>query len=134
MFHVERIRVTASPAPALVVGEMLGVLLAVVVAVLTDAAGRVVALAALVVLGAYAVRDLVLRPVLVADREALEVRSGLSAVRVSWGEVDRIRVVRDRRAELLELEVAGRIVLLSRWRLGRPPGEVCEALDALRSG
>lgn len=107
-----------------------GVLL--VVALLSDAAGRLLAVPAAIAVLALAVRDLRSGPLLVADADGVEVLAGLRRIRVPWAQVERLRVVRDRRAELLELDLGGTLALLSRQRLGRLPDDVLTDLQAIR--
>ena len=110
----------------------LGVVLAVL-SVTTDAAGAVLAVPGTGLALGAGLRDLLLVPVLRADREGLEVREGVRRRALRWDEVDGLRVVTDRRAALLELELADdRVVLLSRGRLGRDPRDVLDELRALR--
>lgn len=108
-----------------------GVLL--VVALLSDAAGRLLALPAAVAVLVLAVRDLRSGTLLVADADGVEVLQGLRRIRVPWGEVERMRVLRDRRAELLELDLGRTLALLSRQRLGRLPEDVLTDLLAVRA-
>lgn len=98
----------------------------------SDAPGRLLGGACAVVLAALAVRDLVLAPVLEADREGLWVVAGLRRRHLLWSEVTRVRLVRERRTPLLELDTLETVVLLSRWRLGRPAADVVEELLALK--
>jgi hypothetical protein len=44
-----------------------------------------------------------------------------------------MRVVRDRRTEVLELDLGRTLAMLSRARLGRPPAQVLDELLALRA-
>jgi hypothetical protein len=105
-----------------------------VVAALSDVTGRLLAVpAALVVLG-LAVGDLRSGPVLYADAAGIEVLQGLGRIRVPWSRVERMRVVRDRRTELLELDLGSTLALLSRNRLGRLPEGVLIDLQAIRAG
>ena len=110
--------------------------LAAVLAVLgatSDVGGAVLALPAAVVATGLGVRDLLLVPVLRADREGLSVVQGLRRRALGWPDVVRLRTVTDRRAVLLELELADDdVVLLSRTRLGRDPRDVLEELQRLR--
>lgn len=108
-----------------------GVLL--VVALLSDVAGRLLALPAAVAVLALAVRDLRSGPVLVADADGVEVLQGLRRIRVPWADVERMRVLRDRRTELLELDLGRTLALLSRQRLGRLPEDVLTELLAVRA-
>lgn len=125
--------VQAGPSRAAALG-LLG--LAVVLAVLgatSDLGGAVLALPAAAVAVGLGVRDLLLVPVLRADREGLSVVQGLRRRAVAWPEVVRLRTVTDRRAVLLELELADDdVLLLSRGRLGRDPRDVLEELQRLR--
>lgn len=99
----------------------------------TDAGGALLALPAAAVAAALGLRDLLLVPVLHADAGGLDVVQGLRRRRLAWADVVRLRTVTDRRAVLLELELAGdEVVLLSRGRLGRDPRDVLEELQRLR--
>jgi hypothetical protein len=103
-----------------------------VVADLSDAAGRLLALpAALIVLG-LATRDLKGGPVLRADADGIDVLQGLRRIRVPWSRVERMRVVRERRTEMLELDLGSTLALLSRNRLGRLPDDVLTDLLTIR--
>jgi hypothetical protein len=82
--------------------------------------------------GASGFRDLLLTPVLTANAEGLSVVDGVRRVAAGWSEVDRVRTVRDRRTPLLELDLAGHVVVLSQRRLGAPVGEVLADLERLR--
>ena len=105
-----------------------------VVTVLSDPAGRL--LAAPAALGALVlgVRDLRAGPVLVAGADGVTVDTGWRRMQATWPEVERMRVVRDRRAELLELDLGRTVVLLSRTRLNRLPADVLTDLLAVRAG
>jgi len=104
------------------------------IALLSDPAGRLLAVPAAVAVLALAVRDLRSGPLLLADDEGVDVLQGLRRVRAPWSSVERMRVVKDRRTELLELDIGRTLVLLSRQRLGRPPQDVLTELLAIRSG
>ena len=99
---------------------------------LADPAGRVLLVPAGLVLVAVAARDLLLRPVLSAGPVGLELVDGWRRVHLPWSQVASVRLVTDRRAPLLEVDLGHRLVVLSRRRLGRPPHEVVAALTALR--
>jgi hypothetical protein len=103
-----------------------------VTAALSDPAGRLLTAPAAVAVLALGIRDLRSGPLLHADDVGVDVLQGLRRVRAPWAEVERMRVVRDRRAELLELDLGGTIALLSRQRLGRLPEDVLTDLIALR--
>jgi hypothetical protein len=104
-----------------------------VVAVLSDAAGRLLAAPAAVVVLALAVRDLWSGPLLVADEAGVHVLQGVRRVHVPWSAVERMRVLRDRRSELLEIDAGASLLLLTRQRLGRLPDEVLTDLLDVRA-
>ncbi len=100
---------------------------------LVDPLGRLLlALGATVVL-AVGLRDLFLRPTVVADRDGLIIVDGLARVQARWADVERLRIVTDRRAPLLEVDLGARVVVLGRRRLGAAPYLVLEELEALRA-
>jgi hypothetical protein len=103
-----------------------------VVALLSDPAGRLLTAPAAVAVLALGIRDLRSGPLLRADAEGVEVQQGLRRIRVAWAQVERMRVVRDRRTELLELDLGSTLALLSRQRLGRLPDDVLADLLAIR--
>ena len=123
--------VAVPPARVRVLLGLAGALALVTVG--ADPAGRLLAGPAAVAALALAVRDLRSGPVLRADRTGVEVLQGLRRVRAEWGRVRRIQVVRDRRAELLELDLGDGLVLLSRHRLGRLPADVLADLLSVRA-
>lgn len=104
-----------------------------VVAVLSDTPGRLLTIPAAVAVLVIALRDLRSGPLLVADAAGVEVLQGLHRIRVPWSEVERMRVLRDRRTELLELDLGRTLALLSRQRLGRLPEDVLTDLLAIRA-
>jgi hypothetical protein len=104
-----------------------------VVTLLSDPAGRLLTAPAAVGALVLGLRDLRSGPVLVADAVGVRVRHGWRRVSAAWPEVERMRVLRDRRAELLELDVGRTVVLLSRLRLGRLPEDVLADLQAVRA-
>jgi hypothetical protein len=81
---------------------------------------------------ALAIRDLRSGPVLRAGPAGLEVLQGLRRASVPWSQVERMRVVRDRRTEMLELDLGTTLALLSRNRLGRLPDDVLTELLTIR--
>ena len=105
----------------------------VVVTLLSDAAGRLLTAPAAVAALVLGLRDLRSGPVLVADPSGVQVRHGWRRVAATWPEVERMRVLRDRRTELLELDLGRTVVLLSRLRLGRLPEDVLADLQAIRA-
>ena len=104
-----------------------------VVTLLSDPAGRLLTAPAAVAALVLGLRDLRGGPVLVADAAGVQVRHGWRRVVAGWPEVERMRVLRDRRAELLELDLGRTVVLLSRLRLGRLPEDVLADLQAVRA-
>ena len=98
-----------------------------------DRGGVVLAVPVVLALAGLGLRDLLLRPVLLADAEAVEVVHGLRRLRAPWSEVERMRVVTDRRAPLLELDLGEVLVVLGRRRLRRSPEAVLAELAALRA-
>jgi hypothetical protein len=103
-----------------------------VVTVLSDPAGRLLTAPAALVALVLGLRDLRSGPVLVADAGGVSVNTGWRHVRATWPEIERMRVVRDRRAELLELDLGRTVVLLSRTRMDRLPADVLTDLLAVR--
>lgn len=124
--------VTAGAGRGAALAVLLGAAALLAVAVDSDAAGRLLALPAAVVLAAVGIRDLALRPVLRADTAGLEVVVGLRRRQLSWPEVHGLRVVDDRRTPLLEVDLGSTLVVLTRRRLGRPPDVVLDELLALQ--
>lgn len=97
-----------------------------------DPAGRLLLVPAGLLLLVLGARDLLLRPVLTADPTGLRVVQGWSRREVPWSTVAGLRVVTDRRAPLLELDLGDTVVVLSRSRLGRAPYLVLAELEACR--
>ncbi|MGB8650185.1 MAG: PH domain-containing protein [Mycobacteriales bacterium] len=109
----------------------LGVALAVV-ALGTDPLGRVLLVPAALLLVGTGARDLLLRPTLTADEHGLSVVDGVRRRQVPWEQLERVRVVRDRRTPVLELDLGAHLVVLSRRRLGAHPDVVLTDLERLR--
>ncbi len=110
-----------------------GALLLAALTVVADPGGRLLAAPAAVIALLAAVRELRGGALLRADREGVVVRQGWRTVSAGWEQVERLRVVKDRRAELLEIDVGATVLVLSRQRLGRYPADVLADLQALRS-
>ncbi len=126
-------RLAVGPAARVGVLELAAAVVLTAGLTLVDPLGRLLlALGAAVVL-AVGLRDLLLRPTLVADRDGLVVVDGLARVRAPWADVERLRIVTDRRAPLLEIDLGVRVVVLGRRRLGAAPYLVLEGLEALRA-
>lgn len=107
--------------------------LGLVGALTVDPAGRVLlwpAAAALVVMG---LRDVLLRPTLLLEPDALTVIDGLRRRQTPWSELADASVVTDRRAPLLQLDLTDTVVVLSRHRLGTTPSQALEQLEAFRA-
>lgn len=109
----------------------LGILLAAV-AVRADAGGRLLGLVAAVGLLALGVRDLLCRPVLAAAEQGLLVRTGARPRAVPWADVLALRVRRERRTQVLELDLTGGLVVLSGRRLGTRPEAALAVLERWR--
>ncbi|GIG64296.1 hypothetical protein Pen01_05910 [Phytomonospora endophytica] len=98
----------------------------------------VAALAALIV-GAYAVRDLLSPVTLAVDAEGILIRRGFFGQRrILWGQIERIRVDSRRRlagrSTLLEIDVGETIYFFSRYEIGAEPADVADELKAARAG
>ena len=103
-----------------------------VLAVPAAGAGRVLLVPAGLWLLGLALRDLLLRPVLSADGSGLTVVDGLSRRHLPWSEVVALRVVRDRRTPLLEIDLGSTVVVLSGHRLGMDPEAALHGLEQVR--
>jgi len=95
----------------------------------TDAVGRVLAVAAVLGLVGWAVRDLAFPVRLRADAEGLTVHRR----RLPWAQIERVRIdERQRlglRTELLEIDTGSDLYLLSGYDLGAPPRDVLNQLE-----
>jgi hypothetical protein len=119
---------------------VLGVALALAVAVLDDAAGRVLVGGGAVLLLVLAARDLVTRPRLSAAADGVHVRTVTGGTHLPWERL-RVRVREIRRlgvrGRTLELDTSsgpeddGVLVVLTRRDLGTDPAEVARALRTL---
>ena len=96
-----------------------------------DPAGRLLLVTAALWLAVLAGRDLLLAPVLDADTARLRVVDGWRRIEVAWPRVENVRLVTDRRAPLIELDLGDRLVVLSRRRLGQSPQVIVDELTAL---
>lgn len=97
-------------------------------------AGLVLAVPAGVLLMVLGLRDALLRPALALGPQGLVVLDGWTRRAVDWRGLERARVVTDRRAALLELDLGDVLVVLSRRRLGVPPWRALELLEQVRDG
>ena len=94
------------------------------------------ALVGMALMGAYAVRDLVVPVRLAADAGGVTVVSGFAGRRrLAWAEIERIRVDRRTRlglkSEMLEIDAGESLFLLSTYDLNAPCGDVEAALRQL---
>ncbi len=106
-----------------------------------DVLGTVLLVPAAAALLALALRDLLLRPTMHADGVGLTVVDGWRRRHVPWRDVRGLRVVRDRRTSLLEIDLGeppggqaggGALVVLSAARLGVDPDTALLELTRLR--
>jgi hypothetical protein len=90
------------------------------------------------VVGAWAVRDLLVPVRLAADEDGVTVVTGYAGRRrVPWSQIERVRVD-DRprfgvRSEMLELDAGDSLYLFSTYDLNARCGDVADALTALRA-
>ncbi|MDN5919734.1 MAG: PH domain-containing protein [Pseudonocardia sp.] len=107
-----------------------------------DRPGQLITALAAAGLGTAAVSGTKARPRLAADPDGLVVRRLSWTLDVGWGQVNNVRVLRQRRfgreSTLLELELrqpdgAERLVILGRLELGEDPDEVAEVLETYRA-
>lgn len=133
-----------APKPLAAALAWVALLAAVSWAVTTsDPGGRVLALAAVVLLGSLALISTVARPRLAADRDGIQVGRLRGALRWPWRDVHRIEVIRTRRlgrdSSVLELEAVDpdgteRMFVLTRLDLGTDPQLVAQALREISGG
>lgn len=102
-----------------------------------DAAGRLLAGVAVLVLAGGALFGSLARPRLAATRSGVRVRGLLGRAEFGWSEVSRTRLVHTRRfgrdVPTLELEVRDeRLFVFGRLDLGADPRDVADALEGLR--
>jgi hypothetical protein len=119
---------------ALAAGGALGALAALLLT--GDQAGRLLfAVAALGLLG-YVGSDLVFSPRLVVSRGGLVINAPLNRARLSWDEVDEIRVEtrvrRGLRSTTLEIGSGESLAVFSRRALGTEPVHAVTIVDAFR--
>ncbi len=110
----------------------------VLVLVLNDRPGRVLAGVAVAVLVAYAASDLLFSPRLSASSDGLVVRSPLLRVRLGWPEVEDIRadsrVRYGLRSTTLEIDAGAVLAVFSRRAIGADPEEAAALVRACRPG
>lgn len=118
-----------------------GAVLLVVTAALSadDVPFVLLALIAAVALAVFALRDVVAKVRLAADRDGVTVVRGFAGHRrIGWAEVERLRLYESRRygltTRLLEIDTGDTVHLFSTHDLGVPPEEALEELRAIRFG
>lgn len=126
-----RVPVRVPVGKSLVAGVL--VVLAVVAAV--EPWQSLVALVAAAGMAGWATRDLVAPVRLVADDEGLTLATGFARrVRLSWGQVQRVRVDARRRSRMLEVDVGDTLYLFSRYDIDADMEQVAARLEQLRIG
>lgn len=121
-----------TPKAGLVAARGVVGLLVLLAGGLVEPIGRMLLLPAAAVLLALCLRDLLLRPTLSADSTGLEVIDGWHRRSASWAAVEGLRVVRDRRTSLLEIDLGEHLVVLSGHRLGTDPDAALLLLESYR--
>jgi hypothetical protein len=123
----------------LTVLKIAAAVLFLIVAVLfaSDPVGLVIALAAALVLGALALRDLLAPVRLTADPTGVTVVSGYAGHRhLPWDRIERIRVDERRRlgarSQLVEIDTGDSLHLFSGYELSASCQDVVELLESLR--
>jgi PH (Pleckstrin Homology) domain-containing protein len=125
-----------SPRPVETGAAAFGAVVAVLLAVLADPAGRVLFGVAAVGLLALVAADLLLRPRLTADPGGVQVRTLAVRRRLPWSALQRVAVDEHSRYGLtsrtLELDTGETLVVLGRRSLGSDPRDVADALARIR--
>lgn len=133
----------AYAAPAWVVAAFAaGSVLALLVALRDGGPGRFLFGVLAAALAAEALRSLLLRPVVAADADGIEVVAGLRRERHPWTAATRIGALDPpssggrarRRANVLEIDLDHRLLHVPRYRLDAPVDDVVDALASLRDG
>src|SRR3954469_11098722 len=114
-----------------------GLVVAVGLALLAgDAAGRLLAAIAAVVLAAYVAADLLFTPRLLVTADGIIVNSPLLRTRLAWSEIEDVRAdVRQRlglRATTLEIDAGATLAVLSRRAIGHDPEAAAALIAGLR--
>ncbi len=104
-----------------------------------DPAGVAITAAAVLVVGAYLLRDLLAPVRLAADPSGVTAVTGFAGRRhIPWRDVERIRIDERRRlgarSALLEIDTGSSIYLFGTSDLGASPEEVADALRRFRTG
>jgi hypothetical protein len=103
-----------------------------------DPFGFAIGVGAALVLGAFALRDLLAPVRLSADPTGVTVVAGFAGQRhLAWNEIERIRVDERRRlgarSQLLEIDAGESLHLFSGYELGASCAEVAELLESMRT-
>ena len=103
-----------------------------------DATRVVVAVLAALLLGVYALRDVMAPVRLAADPSGVTIVSGFATRRtLPWSTIERIRVDERRRlgtrSQLLEIDAGESLHLFSAYELNAPVQAVAETLESIRS-
>lgn len=100
----------------------------------TDAAGRLITSLAAAVCVTYTVTDLAFWPRLTATADGLRIHTPLARARLSWAQIDAIRVDERTRFGLmtrtLEVDAGALLVVFGRRELGQDPRTVAGLLSA----
>jgi hypothetical protein len=118
------------------IGKLVVAAVLVVLAAVAATGPWQVGLAALAVAGvvAWALRDLLVPVRLAADGGGVTLVAGIGRrVRLSWSQVDRVRVDTRRRSKLLEVDTGETLHLFSRYDLDADLEEVARRLEAMRN-
>lgn len=122
--------------PRIAVGKLIisAILMLLAVVATAEVWQVVIALVAAGGAAAWAARDLLVRVRLAADEEGLTLVSGLARRRrLSWSQVDRVRVDARRRSRMLEVDVGETLYLFSRYDLDADLDEIATRLEQLRT-
>lgn len=131
-----------APKPAFAVCAAAGAVLAAGWLVVTDdPAGRLLAAAAVALLGVLAAQSALVRPRLAADEHGVRIGGWRGARPWPWSAVQRVAVVAHRRfgreVRMLEIDLdlgdgSDRLVVLTALDLGAEPRDVADALERRR--
>jgi hypothetical protein len=123
-----------SPDPRLTALAAGGIVMALGLAIVADAAGRLLFLVAAGVLAAYTTSDLVFRPRLTVAAAGLRVRSPFGRADLAWPDVESVHADSRQRLGLrsvtLEIDAGAHLIVLSRRALGADPGEVADLVQS----
>ena len=110
------------------------VVAAIAAALTGDPEGRLLFVGAALVLGGYALVDVVFWPRLSADAEGLVVRTPFARTALTWPDIDSVTAdVRDRlglRSTTLEIDAGEHLIVFSRRALGADPAQVADMIRA----